>query len=127
MFGSGVDAHREGGLIGIRVAIHHQRQIEGVELLSLHGQTDQAPGVGGHEVDLIGGGVLSRADQIPFILATFVVHNDNAFAVADGGEGVGNRIEANVGGRVSGGRRAQGSSEANVLHSLSTSVRSAHS
>ena len=43
MFGSGVDAHREGGLIGIGAVIHHQRQIEGVELLALRGQTDQAP------------------------------------------------------------------------------------
>ena len=52
IFWAGIHAHREGGLIAVGVAIHHQWQIQGIEPLPLHRQADQAPGCGGHEVDL---------------------------------------------------------------------------
>ena len=70
-----IHAHREGGLVAVGVAIHHQGQIQGVEPLALHGQADQAPGLGGHEVDLLGRCKLRGADQIAFIFPIFIVYH----------------------------------------------------
>ena len=109
MLGARIDAHRERGLVGIRVAIHHEREIEGIELMPLHGQTDQPPGMGGHEIDLIRRRELGSADQIAFVFPSFVIHNHHAFTISDRGEGIGNRIEPNALRSVSGGGVAQGS------------------
>ena len=93
MFDAGIDAHGEGRFVGIGVAVHHQRQIQFVQPLPLHGQTDQAPCLGGHEVDRFRGGELGRADQIAFVLPLFVVHHDNAFPIADRRQGVADGIK----------------------------------
>ena len=85
-----IHAHREGRLVAVGVAIHHQGQIQGVEPLALHGQADQAPGLGGHEVDLLGGSELGCADQIPFVFPIFIVHHHNRIPVADRRQGIGN-------------------------------------
>ena len=75
VFWASIDAHREGGLVAVGVAIHHQRQIQGIEPFTLHGQADQAPGLGGHEVDLLGRCKLRGADQVAFIFTIFIVHH----------------------------------------------------
>ncbi len=51
-------------------------------------EADQPAGMLGHEIDGLGGGVLSGDDEIALILTIFVIHQDDefpAFDVADGG------------------------------------------
>ena len=50
-------------------------------------QTDQAAGMTGHEVDDLWSDFLGRADEIAFVLAVFVVNDDDHAAVADVGDG----------------------------------------
>ena len=58
-----------------------------VAALFRKGQTDQASGMPGHEVDYLGCDLLGGADQIAFIFAIFVVNDDDHLAVADIGNG----------------------------------------
>ena len=94
MLNAGIDAHREGCLIGIGVAIHHQRQIQLIEALPLHRQADQPPRFGGHEVDGFRCGELGRTDQVTLVLPLFVIHHNDAGSIADINQGIGNGIEA---------------------------------
>ena len=91
---AGINAHGEGGLVVVGVAGNHQGQVEGIEPLPLHGQADQPPGFGGHEIDLLRRGKLGRADQIPLVLSVLVINHHHHFAAADGGQGIGDGIEA---------------------------------
>ena len=84
MLGTGVDADGEGRLVVVGVLVDHQGQLQRIESLPLHGQADEAPGLGGHEVDLMGGGELGGTDQIAFVLPVLVVHNDDAGTIANG-------------------------------------------
>ena len=77
VFRACIHTHGEGGLVAVGVAIHHQGQIQNVEALALHGEANQPPGLGGHEVDLFRGGELGGTDQIPLVLPVFIVDNDN--------------------------------------------------
>ena len=85
VFRAGINADREGCLIFIGVAMHHQGQLEGIEAFPLHGEANQAPGLGGHEIDLLRGGELGRTDQIPFVFSVFVIHHHHHLAIADRG------------------------------------------
>lgn len=51
-------------------------------------QTDQAAAVHGHEIDDLRGHFLSRADEIAFVFAVFVINDDDNFAVANVTNGV---------------------------------------
>ena len=90
---SGINADGEGGLVGVGVLAHHQRQVEGIEPLTLHGQTDQAAGFGGHEVDLLGRCKLRRTDQVAFVFSVFVVDHHHAGPIPNGLKGLFNRVE----------------------------------
>ena len=95
VFGSSINADGEGGLVAIGVAIHHQRQIEGIQALTLHGQADQASSFSGHEIDLLRRCELGRTDQVAFVFAIFIVHHHDRFAIADGRQSIGDGIETN--------------------------------
>lgn len=95
VFGASINADCEGGLVAVSVAIHHQWQIEGIQALTLHRQADQAPGLSGHEIDLLGGCKLGRTDQVAFVLAIFIVHHDDRLAIANGRQSIGDGIETN--------------------------------
>ncbi len=58
------------------VLLDHQRDVELVETLSGHGQADQPPAVGRHEVDDLRRDELRRADEVAFVLAILVVQDD---------------------------------------------------
>ena len=62
----------------------HLRQIELGEPLFRHRHADQAAAVLGHEVDRLRRDLLRRDGQIAFVLAIFVVDDDDHLAVADG-------------------------------------------
>ena len=70
-----------------------ERPVQLIEPGSLHGETDQAPCLGGHEIDRLRSRKLRRTDEITFIFPLFIVHDHHAGTVADGGEGIGNGIE----------------------------------
>lgn len=94
MLRTSINTHCEGGLVGIGIAINHQGQIESVKALAFHGETNQTPGVGRHEVDLIGGGELGRTDQVTFVLPAFVVDDDNTLSVANRRQCIGNAVKS---------------------------------
>ena len=94
VLGAGIHADGEGRLVAVGVAVHHQGQIQLIEPLPFHGQADQAPGFGGHEIDLLRGGELSGANQIAFVFAVLVVHHHDHLAIADRGQTVRDGIEA---------------------------------
>ena len=93
VLGTRIHAHGEGGLVAVGVAIHHQRQVEGIEPLAFHRQADQATRLSGHEVDLFRGGELSGADQVAFVLSVLVVHHHHHFAIADRRQAIGDGVE----------------------------------
>ena len=108
MFNASVDAYGEGRLIGIGIAIHHEGQIEFIETVSLHGETDQASGLRCHEVDRLWCGELGRTNQVTFIFTLLVVHDDHAGSIANGHECFRNAVELN---RFVGGSRRTGVQE----------------
>jgi hypothetical protein len=55
--------------------LHWDAQL--VQALAGHRHADQAAGVRGHEVDRVGRGELSGDDEVAFVLAPFVVGDDN--------------------------------------------------
>ena len=91
-----IDAHREGRFVGIGVAIHHQGEIELVQPLPLHGQTDQPAGLGRHEIDRFRCGELSGADQIAFVFTLLVIDHHHTGTIANGGQRLGDVIEADL-------------------------------
>ena len=93
MLRSSIDADCEGRLVRIGVAVHHQRKIQSIEAITLHCQTDQPSGFSGHEIDLFGCGELGCADQVPFVLPTLIVDDNNAFTVANGFERIRNGVK----------------------------------
>ena len=83
MFNASVNADGEGCLIGIRIAIHHEREIQFIKAVSLHGETDQSPGFRGHEIDRLRGGELGRTNEISFIFTLLVIHDNDAGTIAN--------------------------------------------
>ena len=62
----------------------HQRQTQRVDPVTWQGQADQAPAMGGHKVDRVGGAHLCRDHQIALILAVFVIDQNEHLSVARG-------------------------------------------
>ncbi|MCY1431774.1 hypothetical protein D9M71_477510 [compost metagenome] len=79
----GLDRHGELGAEARAVARRHQRQLQRFATLAGHRHADQATGVLGHEVDVLGLAALGGHDQVAFVLAVFVIHEDDHFALAD--------------------------------------------
>ncbi|MCY1173795.1 hypothetical protein D9M73_139700 [compost metagenome] len=79
----GLDRHGELGAEARAVARRHQRQLQRFATLAGHRHADQATGVLGHEVDVLGLAALGGHDQVAFVLAVFVIHEDDHLALAD--------------------------------------------
>src|SRR5688572_8783981 len=79
----GVDGDAEGGAERRGVGIDRQRNLQLVEPLAGHRQTDLATPVPRHEVDRLGSDLLRRDRQVPFILAVLIVNDDDHPAGAD--------------------------------------------
>ncbi len=77
------DGHGELGAEAGTVARRHQGQLEQLATLAAHRHADQATGVLGHEVDVFGLAALGGHDQVAFVLAVFVIHEDDHLALAD--------------------------------------------
>ena len=79
---TGLDAQREGGAEW-RPALRHHRQIQALHLARRQRQADQAAAKLGHEVDGLRRGVFGGEDQIAFVLAILVIHEDDGLTGAD--------------------------------------------
>ncbi|MCY1435457.1 hypothetical protein D9M71_515540 [compost metagenome] len=79
----GLDGDGELGAEAGAVALHHQRQAETLAALAVHRHADQATGVLGHEVDVFGAHGLGGHDQVAFVLAVFVIHQDDHLALTN--------------------------------------------
>ena len=81
-----LDRHREiRALVEIGLA-HHQRQAQLAAALARQRQADQAAAVARHEVDVLGAHLGGGHDQVAFVLAILVVHDDDHAALPDVGE-----------------------------------------
>ena len=76
----GFDGDGEGCAEGRGVVVHHQRQAELPEPVVGEGQADEAPAVGGHEVDGLGGHAIGGHAEVALVLAVLVVDEDDHLA-----------------------------------------------
>ena len=77
-----VDGDCEGSTVVIGIHLHHLLQAQPVGDLLAHWGADQPLGLHGHEVDVLRGGELGRADQVPLVLPVRVVNGDDQAAGA---------------------------------------------
>ena len=83
-----VDAHREGGALGLGVGRDHERQLELVGPLGQQRHADHARGVRQEEGDVLGGGRLGGHDEVTLVLPVLVVHDDGHAEAPDGVDGL---------------------------------------
>lgn len=88
-----VDRDGEGGFVVGGIAGDHEFEAEAVAHGFGHGHADESAAVGGHEVDDLGGDVSGGGDEVAFVFAVFVVHDDDEFAFLDVGDGFGDGVE----------------------------------
>ena len=79
----GFNGYGELGAKTRAIARRHQGQLEQFAAFAAHGHADQPTGVLGHEVDVLGLARLGGHDDIAFVLAIFVIHEDDHLALAD--------------------------------------------
>ena len=80
---TGVNRHREVGLMLRAVVPDHQRQTNLSGTLDRDRHADQAAGFGSEEVDDFGGDLLSCNDQVTLIFAILVIHQDDHLTFAN--------------------------------------------
>ena len=90
------DADGEIGLIGRTVVAHHQRQLQLPATFARQREADEASRVRDHEIDVGRSHELGRHDEVAFVLAILVVHDDDHATGADIGQQFGNRGETHV-------------------------------
>jgi hypothetical protein len=78
-----IDRHGEGRAEGGGVLNRLLREMEFFDSLGSQGETDQPTGMFGHEVDGLGRHVLGGNDEIAFVLAIFVIDEDDEFPLLD--------------------------------------------
>ena len=79
----GLDRDSKLGTKAGAVTLHHQRQLQALAALQAHRHADQATAVTRHEVDVLSLTGLTGHDQIAFVLAVFVIHQDDHLAGAN--------------------------------------------
>ena len=77
-----VDGDGEGRLMVVRVAGDHLGELELPDVFQGHGHTDEALGVGGHEVHVFGGGKLGCADEVALVFPVGVVGAEDHASLA---------------------------------------------
>jgi hypothetical protein len=81
---NGVDRRAEGGFEPRRIVAHEQRNLELVEPLRGHRQTDQPPAETRHEIDRLRRHLLGGDRQVALVLAVLIVDDDDHRAAAHG-------------------------------------------
>jgi hypothetical protein len=72
-----IDGHGEGRAERGGILNRLLREMEFFDSLGSQGETDQPAGIFGHEINGLGRHVLSGNDEIAFILAVFVIEEDD--------------------------------------------------
>src|SRR5439155_3161942 len=90
----GVDRHGEGGLERAFLPCPHERDPEPLQSATLARHADDAPAVGGHEVDGLGGDLLGGQDEVALVLPVRVVDDDHHPARPDLLDGLRDRRKA---------------------------------
>ena len=78
-----IDGDRERGTEGSRVFVHHQRKLKFLHPLWRQGQADKSTSVSSHEIDGFRGDFLGSHDEIAFVFAILVVHEDHHAAMGN--------------------------------------------
>src|SRR5262249_11154877 len=78
-----VDRGRVRGVVLVDPVLGHERQTERVDAIARQGKADHPARLLDHEVDHFGRDQLRRANEIAFVLAIFVVGDDDELAVPD--------------------------------------------
>jgi len=87
-----VDGDGESGLVVVGVPGDHLGELELLDVPIGHGHADEALAVGGHEVDVLRGGKLCRADEVPLVLPVGVVGAEDHLALAQVLQGLFNGV-----------------------------------
>jgi hypothetical protein len=72
-----VDRHRVGRFVSRRIAVHHGPQMESRGNFGQDRHAHQPPPVGDHELNHLGSDHLGRGNKVTFVLAVFVVDDDD--------------------------------------------------
>ena len=75
-----VDGHGEGGTQHRGVVLHLMGQIQFLAALDGDGCAEYAAGMFQHEVHLLGGNLFGGDNQVAFIFAVFVIHDNHEFS-----------------------------------------------
>ncbi len=77
--------YRNGKVCAVRrvVLINHERQLKKFAALARERQTNEAARIGRHKIDIGRSDAFGRDNQVAFVLAIFVVHKDDHFALAN--------------------------------------------
>ena len=86
-----LNGNREGGLVARDIVVRHRRQSETAHLAALKREADETASVSRHEIDALGAAHLRGNDEVGFVLAVFVVKEDDEASVADFLENLGDR------------------------------------
>ena len=93
---AGLDGNREGRPVVRRVLLDHRVEVQLVATLLRERDADETAPLTGHEIDSGGGDVLGREAEVAFVLAVFVVDDDDEAAFPVGGRGLRDRNESQV-------------------------------
>ena len=77
----------------VRVLLDHLGQAQLPDIVLGHGHADEPLAVGGHEVDVLRGGKLRRADEVPFVLSFRVIGDQDQLALSQILQSLRNGIE----------------------------------
>src|SRR5215470_1426619 len=79
----GVHTYREGGAEGCGVVVDHHGDLQLVQAIGEHGHAHEAAALHDHEVYGFWGGFVGGHEEVPFVLAILVVHDDEDPPCAD--------------------------------------------
>ncbi|MNQ88269.1 hypothetical protein D3C85_1035260 [compost metagenome] len=92
-----LDRHGKGGAEGAAIGRHHLLQAQALAVLLGQGQADQPPCFTGHEADGLGVAAFGGDQQVAFVFAVFVVHQQDHLALAVVLENVFDAVEGHCG------------------------------
>lgn len=72
-----IDAHSEGGGVGRIIVGDHRREVQPPRILARHRRADDTRGVAHNEGHLLGRAMHRRDDQIAFVLAAVIIHDND--------------------------------------------------
>jgi hypothetical protein len=91
------DRKRKVGAMTFVGVAHHQRQTQLFATIASERETDQAACIAGHEIYILGAHELRGHDQVAFVFAILIVHDDDHFSGANVRQNFIDRIQFHAG------------------------------